>query len=342
MVFRSHRFRIIIRILLITLFIAICVVAAGQEKWYVATGVSAGIVILLIVELFRYIDRSNRDFIHLLQSMKYRDFTKSYRGKSREKSFRELESSFNEILAHYQEIRMEKEIQYQYLQTVIDHIQLAMICFNQEGQIILYNTAAGKLFQKSHPDRLESLSTVYPALYELMLKLGSGQKDLIKVNREGDLLQLAVTATEFRLKSEQFKLVSLQDIKHELEEQELESWQKLIRVLTHEIMNSVTPISSLSMAVNAMMVDKNGGKRKVEGLDEGDLEDMYSSLETIEERSRGLLKFVGDYKNVTRLPKPAFEDLDVNAVIAHVQQLFKEEIENLPNFLLSHIKFKDL
>jgi nitrogen fixation/metabolism regulation signal transduction histidine kinase len=210
---------------------------------------------------------------------------------------------------------------------VIDHIQLALICFDQEGGIMLFNNAAGRLFQRSQPENIEHLSDTYPELYALILKLKAGQRDLVKVNREGELLQLAVKVTEFRLQKDRYKLISIQDIQQELEEQELDSWQKLIRVLTHEIMNSVTPVSSLSEAINEMLVDEKGNRRHIDGLVQEEMDDMYSSLGTIEERSKGLLKFVGNYKNLTRLPKPHFEDLDVNSLFGHIEQLFKEDMD---------------
>lgn len=199
MVFRSHRVRIIIRILLIGIFIALSILAMNQEKWFVATGVSVGIVILLATELFTFIDRSNRDFINLLESMKYEDFTKSYSTRFTEKSFRELESSFNEIRDQFRKTRMEKEMQFQYLQMVINHIQLALICFRQDGGIILYNTSAAKLFRKDKPDQIKKLADIYPDLYRLIQKLEAGQKEVVKVNREGELMRLAVMVTEFRL-----------------------------------------------------------------------------------------------------------------------------------------------
>ena len=102
-------------------------------------------------------------------------------------------------------------------------------------------------------------------------------------------------------------------------------------------MNSVTPISSLTSAINEMLIDESGLKRGIEGLDEDDMEDMYSSLQTIEERSKGLLKFVRDYKNVTRLPKPRFEDLDMKELMEHVQQLFKKDTDRL-NISLDMVK----
>jgi nitrogen fixation/metabolism regulation signal transduction histidine kinase len=326
MAFRSYRIRIAGRIILTGLFMAFMFYALGQEKWYVATGVSALIVILLIIDLFRFIDRSNREFTSLLEALKHQDFTQSYSRKFSEKSFRELESSFNEILEQYRGARMDQAAQYQYLQTVIEHINIALVCFNNSGKVFLFNQAAAVLFRKAKVENLEPLKSIHPTLHQLMVNLRAGQREVIRVNREGELLQLSVHVTEFRVKKEKFKLVSLQNIRHELEEQELDSWQKLIRVLTHEIMNSVTPVSSLSSAINEMLTDEEGRRRPLETLSRDDLDDMYSSLDTIEERSRGLLSFVADYKNLTRLPQPLFEDIAVEFLLNHMHSLFKKDM----------------
>lgn len=315
------------RVLLIACFMGLMFFAMHQEKWYAATAVSAGMVILLLVELYRFIDRSNREFINLLQSLKYQDFTRSYSRKYTEKSFRELESSFNEVLALYREAKMDQAAQYQYLQMVIDHIRIALVCFNDAGDVILFNRAAAELFKRSRITNLEPLKSEHPVLYRAMIGLEAGQKDLIRINAEDGILRLSVTATGLRIREEHYKLVSLQDIRQELEQQELESWQKLIRVLTHEIMNSVTPVSSLSEAIHEMLTDEKGQRRNLNEIEEDDLEDIYSSLETIEDRSKGLLKFVADYKNLTRLPKPEYESLDMNELMARMQNLFTPEME---------------
>jgi nitrogen fixation/metabolism regulation signal transduction histidine kinase len=317
------------------LFMAFMFYALGQEKWYVATGVSALIVILLMIDLFRFIDRSNREFTSLLEALKHQDFTQSYSRKFSEKSFRELDSSFNEILEQYRGARIDQAAQYQYLQTVIEHINIALVCFNNSGKVFLFNQAAAVLFRKAKVESLESLKSIHPTLHQLMVILRAGQREVIRVNREGELLQLSVHVTEFRVRKEKFKLVSLQNIRHELEEQELDSWQKLIRVLTHEIMNSVTPVSSLSSAINEMLTDEEGRRRALRTLSRDDLDDMYSSLETIEERSRGLLSFVADYKNLTRLPQPVFEDIAVEFLLNHMHRLFSKDMasENI-NYLV--------
>ena len=141
MALRSYRLRIAGRIVLIGLFMAFMFFALGQEKWYVASGVSVIVVILSLLELYWFIDRSNRIFTNLLEALKYQDFTKSYRGRFAESSFRELESSFNEILAQYRGAKMDQATQYQYLQTVIDHVNISLVCFNLAGRVFLFNQA---------------------------------------------------------------------------------------------------------------------------------------------------------------------------------------------------------
>ncbi len=327
MVFHSHRFRIFIRILMIGSVMGLMFFAMYQEKWYMATGVSALIIVLLLFELFRFIDRSNDNFINLLESLKYQDFTRTYKPKYKERSFRELETSFNEIIAFYREAKMDQAAQYQYLHIVIEHIQVALVCFNDEGEVILFNRAASRLFKRSEVSSLDPLKSEHPELYKGMVELEAGQKKLIRINTEDEVLRLAVTATGIRIREENFKLVSLQDIRRELDEQELDSWQKLIRVLTHEIMNSVTPVSSLSQAINEMLLDEQGRRRPIEDIEKDDLEDMYSSLDTIEDRSKGLLKFVTDYKNLTRLPKPSFESLSLSNLLARMENLFSRDMD---------------
>ncbi|KKK55880.1 hypothetical protein LCGC14_3070110, partial [marine sediment metagenome] len=165
MVFRSHRIRILIRVLLIAGFMGLMYFAMSQEKWYVGTGVSALLVVLLLIELYRFIDRSNLEFINLLESLKYQDFTRSYRRKYSEKTFRDLESSYKEVLSLYKEAKIDQAAQYQYLQIVLEHIQVALVCFDTEGEVILFNKAASRLFKRTGVSNLEPLKAESPELY---------------------------------------------------------------------------------------------------------------------------------------------------------------------------------
>jgi nitrogen fixation/metabolism regulation signal transduction histidine kinase len=299
----------------------------SQGKWYVATGVSAVLFLILLIELFYFMDRSNRDLQNLLLSLKHKDFSQSVATRFSEKSFRELQDTFNEIRNVYLDASIEREVHYQYLQYIINHINVTLICIRSDGTITLFNPAARKMLGVTSPDHFSIIKNISAELYDIIQKLNSGQSELIRLILRGELMHLSVYVTEFKLQEKAHKLVSIQNIKEELENQELESWQKLIRVLTHEIMNSVTPISSLSSAINDMLTEESGERKPLDQIPVDDLDDMYKSIKTIEDRSKGLLNFVSHYKDLTRLPHPVFMNIKVEDLFDHITSLMKKEME---------------
>jgi len=327
MIFRSFRLKVIIRIALIGAVMGALVYSISQAKWYVATGVSAVLILILLIELFYFIDRSNRDLQNLLLSLKHKDFTQSVATRFSERSFRELQDMFSEIRNVYRDASIEREVHYQYLQFIINHINVTLICIRSDGTISLFNPAARKMLGVTSPDHFSIIKNISTELYDVIQKLSSGQSELIRLILRGELMHLSVYVTEFKLHDIPHKLVSIQNIKEELEAQELESWQKLIRVLTHEIMNSVTPISSLSAAINEILMEDSGERKPVTTIPADDLDDMYQSLKTIEDRSRGLLKFVSSYKDLTRLPHPVFMNIKLEELFEHICNLMKKEMD---------------
>jgi len=166
-------------------------------------------------------------------------------------------------------------------------------------------------------------------MVETILKLKSGERSLVKVYDNDELLQLAIFATEFTLNERIIKLVSIQNIQHELEEQEMEAWQKLIRVLTHEIMNSITPIASISSTVNSILQEITEDAKDKDGkdVDPETIKDIREALTTIHKRSTGLLHFVETYRNLTRIPKPNFQIFLIKNLFNHVGVLLEEEFK---------------
>jgi len=327
MIFRSFRVKIALRIILTGLMMGAFVFSLSQDKWYVATGVSAILIVALMVDMFWFMDRSNREFRNLILALKHQDFSQSFISRYNEKSFVELEKEFRDIIELYKNARLEKEVHYQYLQFIINHINIAVICYRQDGSIELSNPAARALLGISNLSNLDLIRQIDKKLYDFISGLGPGEKELIKLMLKGELMVLSVYVTEFKLQDVSYKLVSLQNIRSELDEQELESWQKVIRVLTHEIMNSVTPVSSLSEAINEMLRDEKGRPKELKAIEEDDVSDMYDSLKTIEERSKGLLNFVSTYKNLTRLPIPQFKNIKVEDLLNHVSVLMKKVLD---------------
>ncbi len=321
--FKGFRLKVVIRVLFIGISIAVFVFALNQDQWYMASIISGLLFLALLIELINFVERTNREISNFLLSIRNKDFTNTYFKKEKNRSFFELHQAFNVIISELKNIRIEKEVHYQYLKMVIEHVNIALFCFGPDGEIQLINKAAKKLLRIPGLRNINDIGKIDQKLLKMMQKPDPEKGGLVKTVIDGELLQLSLQGARFKLQGKPYAIFSLQNIKNELEEQELESWQKLIRVLTHEIMNSATPVSSLSTAINEMLLDEKGKRRDLKQIEPGDLDDMYSSLKTIEDRSKGLLEFVSSYKNLTRLPKPHFNEIYITDLLHHVETLMK-------------------
>ncbi len=327
MVYKKFRFLVIFRILLIATSIFLMLFAFGQEKHTVTGIILAALTIFQIISLIRYVERTNRKLSQFLESIRHSDFASSFSDKDMGKSFEELNTSFNAVINEFRKNRAEKEEHFNYLQTVVQHVSIGIIAYRKDGKVDIFNNAVKRLLRINHLKNINDLAEVKPELPEILLKLKAGDKTLIKLVCCDELMQLLIYATEFRMRGEEFILVSLQNISTELEEKEIESWQMLIRVLTHEIMNSITPISSLASTVREMLMEEVNGMPQQRELDTEDLESVNSALLTIENRSQGLLNFVEIYRNLTRIPKPNFRYFQVKDICDRAQMLLQPKLD---------------
>jgi nitrogen fixation/metabolism regulation signal transduction histidine kinase len=276
-------------------------------------------------KLIVYVEKTNRDVTQFLEAIRYDDFSQVYRGKEMGDSHERLRKSFNQVLQKFQETRAEKEEHFRYLQTVVQHIGIALISFTRDGEVELINNAAKKLLRVPRLRNISALASLSPPLVTTLRTMKSGDKKLIKIEDNDELLQLMIYSTEFILHEQRYTLVSIQNIQSELEEKEMEAWQNLIRVLTHEIMNSVTPIASLASTTRSLLtrVPADSAQSK-ESADL--LEDVRSATDTIEKRSRGLLHFVESYRKLTRISRPNFQIITVAELFERVKQLMSPQI----------------
>ena len=320
-IIRNFRFQIILRVLLLALMIFLFFFFLFRTAMLASTMVCVVIIILQIMELIRFSERTARYFSRFLESIRYADFSGSVSPPGLGSAFQELSTAFSEVMKQFQQIRSEKEQNFQYLQTVVEHIGVGLIAFQENGDILLLNRAAKKLLNKYQLKNIVLLSDLSPSLVETLFKLKAGEKQLVKYVEQEELIQLMVYATEFRLREQAIKLVSLQNIQSELEEKEMEAWQKLIRVLTHEIMNSITPIASLSNTVIEMLAECQKDTDRT-----ADLADITQAIQTIQKRSDGLLHFVQAYRSLTRLPKPDFQIFKLSELFISLEQLLIDSL----------------
>jgi len=326
MAYSKFRLNIIVRILLITGTIYLFVYTLDTS--FFITPVLIGVLVLLqLIYLFRYIDKINRNLASFLESIRFSEFTRSFQVEGMGSSFDELSKAFNDVISDFQTIRSEKEEHYQYLHSIVENTDVSILAFQKDGTVELINKAAKKLFQVTSLKNIHSLQDLSKDLVDTLLNLKPGILGLVKVQDEDDILQLAVSSSEVKVKNKLIILATIKNIQAVLEEQETQAWQKLIRVLTHEIMNSITPIASLTSTLEMMLnsISKDE-KHATYHIDPESIQEFKQALKTISKRSNGLLHFVNTYRNLTRIPKPNLRIVKVIDIFNEIKSLLKEEV----------------
>jgi nitrogen fixation/metabolism regulation signal transduction histidine kinase len=295
---------------------------AGRQL-YLPGLLLGGLAIPVAVSLVRYTEKTTRDLTRFLESVRYADFTRRFTTDERGPIFEDLRDAFEEVTAEFRRLRAEKERQVQYLQQVVQHLGVALITYQDDGEVEVMNTAARRLLRTGPIRHVDALDRVSDDLTEALRTLDSGDQAMVRVEEEDRTLQLAVRVSRFQLQGEPHALASIQDLRNELEEKEMEAWQQLTSVLTHEIMNSVAPISSLASTAS---------RRLQETGDNGSITadqatDAREAVDTIERRSESLINFVDAYRSFTDIPSPEFDVLDAEALLNNVRSLLRAQIE---------------
>ncbi len=341
MSFKNFRFNVVIRVLFIVATVVLLLSIIGKQEFIISSIILSSLIVLQIAALVKYVERTNNRLTTFLESIRHSDFTSSFSDQGLGKSFDDLNNAFNNVISEFKKARADKEEHFNYLQTVVQHISIGIIAYKKNGHVDILNNAAKRLLKLSNIRFINELEKIDKEFADVLMSMKAGDKNLVKVFIENELLQLSVRATEFRMREEDFVLVSLQNIHSELEAKEMDSWQKLIRVLTHEIMNSITPIVSLSGTVKDIMIDEDNRQLNQE-IDADDIESVLGALKTIEKRSQGLLNFVQIYRNLTRIPKPNFRYVAVKDILESVNNLLEPKINEQNIKCRTHLVPKDL
>lgn len=303
---------------------------ALMQDYLLITKFTLGVIwFLQITLLIHYLTRTNRGLNNFLQSVKHLD---SSRGVSEgDKSFDLLNLTYNEIIDSIQKVKIEKEAEHHYFQNTIEHVGIGLISFSESGDIELFNKAARELFKVEFVRHIQELNKAIPGISEQLFSLKQRHSKMIKVISGDEILKLSIRKTVFKIHDNTIILVSLQNIRTELEEEEIEVWKKLISVLTHEIMNSVAPIKSLT---NTMIKTFEKNRFSEEQNEVKYIEDTLLALKSIQKRSNGLMSFVEIYRSLTRVPKPVFHEIEMMSLLNEILILMNSELQ-VHNIVLS-------
>ncbi|HDS07847.1 MAG TPA: ATP-binding protein [Bacteroides sp.] len=337
MVFKQFRFNIILRVLLITATCLALFITLNSAFTFTPVLV-AGLIIYQVWSLIRYVDRTNRELASFLESIRYSEFTRSFQIGNIGSSFDELSAAFNDVMNDFQQVRSEREEHFHYLQSIVQNIDISILAYQRDGTVEMINPAAKKLFQINTLRNINKLRSLSDDLAETLLTINPGENRLVKVQDEEDILQLAIYATEFKVKDKLILLSTVKNIQNVLEEQETAAWQKLIRVLTHEIMNSIAPISSLSFTVESMLKQFTTGGKGAREIDLDTVKEIQGALQTINKRSTGLMNFVETYRSLTKIPEPNFSQVRMKELIDNVHTLMKKEVQDKNIHLINTVE----
>ena len=294
--------------------------AIGQPN-KIVTSISLGVLwIIEILFLIRYINTTNKNLLLFLQSFQFKDSSLTFY-KNRKLPFKPIYNEFNRIIDLFNQLKIEKEIEHQYFDHVIKHVDTGLLAWDSNKHVKLFNLAAKQLLNVPHIGNLSGLKSIFDDMPDKLEKMKPGRQELLKILRGDELISLYVSVSEFTISGEMIKLASFQNIHSELEESESEAWQKLIKVLTHEIVNSVSPMKLVSSSL-LKTITKSGDKDQII-LSPEEADNMQSGLNAIYNRSLGLSKFVDDYKTITDIPKPEFDEVKVADLFNEILDLLK-------------------
>jgi nitrogen fixation/metabolism regulation signal transduction histidine kinase len=326
MIYRNFYLNAIIRVILIFLTSLWLAYEIATPPFVYTILFLGSILLLQTYGLIWYVNKTNRELTKFFVSLKDKDSSFSINVKDKGGSFRELAKTLNETADLIKEARIEKEKQFRYLQFVVAHIDIGLIAYTRSGKVVMVNDSALALLGIRSLQSVKQLNEINKKLEQEIRTLNPGEQTVIRMTIHNNILKLLIRVTGFKFQDENLKLVSLQDFRQELEEQEITSWQKLIRVMTHEIMNSVTPITTLTMAIKKGLCEEEEIKR-IGDLRDGDIRDVVTNTTLIEERSKGLIEFVTNYRNISKIEKLTLSPVRILDLVNNSADLFKEELK---------------
>jgi two-component system nitrogen regulation sensor histidine kinase NtrY len=320
------RFRAGIALRAVLLFLTAVAVAEmlARTQWYITIVLCIAGALVQVLLLIRFAAQSSREVARFLEAVSFDDTSPSFSGLTGDGVHRELGVAMAHVLDSLRIGRAEREAEVRYLQTLIAHVPVALISVEESGRVQLLNMAARRLFESAltHNSQLTRYGESFAVGLDTLRPGGSA---ILKMERNSGALQLKVAATAAALSGVRRRLISLQNIESEMSAQELAAWQTVVRVMAHEVMNSLTPISSLAATARELVRDV------LEQMPEGDLRtgaltDARDALETVARRSEGLQHFVQNHRRLTKPLVTQMQVAPVQRVFARVQRLLATEL----------------
>jgi two-component system nitrogen regulation sensor histidine kinase NtrY len=316
---RFHYIRLLIRVIL--LFLAITAASVIIVKgWFVYLIILVPVIIAQLADFYRFNKKAQDEMRQFVESVHYRDFSRYFDVKHAPVELQPLRQGFNEINTTFKHISREKETQYQYLQKILELVGTGILSYeNEGGQIGWMNESLKTMLGIPYLKTIHSLEKRDAGLYREILSVRPGQSKVVSITKEGNIFKALISATAFQTDSIVYKLVAFQNVDEALDETEAKAWQKLLSVMTHEIMNSIAPISSLADTMLNRLQNSVGHLREQPSA----IEDLQIGIDTIRRRSEGLLRFAETYRNLNKITAPNLKKIYVRDLFENLHQLMQ-------------------
>ena len=328
MALKNFEWRILVRVLLLllTLTIASYIMVKGLmgKGWFIYLTILLPVIAYQVVEFYRFQRKAHTELDQFVESVHYRDFSRYFDVKHAPVDLQPLRQGFNEINSTFKDISKERETQYQYLQKILELIDTGILMYAEDnGEVVWMNESLKKMIHLPYLKTIHSLTKRDEDLYKQILALKPGESKIGTAHLDRSTFKILLSGTAFQTDGRKFKLIAFQNVNEALDETESKAWQKLLSVMTHEIMNSIAPISSLAETLKRRL------QQSVKALndDSGTFDDLELGIATIQRRSEGLLKFAETYRNLNKITQPNLKRIYVRDLFENLHHLMQPTLE---------------
>lgn len=321
--FKNYDWSLILRIVLLFATLSTAALLLSKAMFTIMVLVIA-LIVFQVIELYRFTNKSRVELEQFVESVHYRDFSRHFDEKNAPVAVQPMRKGFNEINTTFKIISKERETQYQYLQKILELVDTGILSYDHKaGDVMWMNESLKQLLNIPYLKTIHSLEKRDEALYKEIDALKPGESKVLSITTDKNSLKVLLSATAFQTEGKVYKLIAFQNINEALDETESKAWQKLLSVMTHEIMNSVAPISSLADTL------KNRLQLSIKELhnNSGSLDDLELGIETIKRRSEGLLKFAETYRNLNKITTPNVKKIYVRDMFENLHRLMEPTLE---------------
>jgi len=322
--FKRFSLLIVIRTVLAMVTIILLTQAMTHQGFHATLLLLSVILIYQFIEITRFVSKTNAELVRFFDAVRHADFSQRFEIKELGTGFDELGATFADILKSIQKVRSSKESELRHIKAIIEHVPVPLLSIDNSGGVTLWNNSARRLFGTHAITKIEDLAHFDCDFPKKLQSILAGERTLVNISIDDMEHRLIISATEIVTATHRETLLSLQDIQSELAVAQLQAWQDLVSVLTHEIMNSITPVASLAKTTVDLVQDVQEKTRNlpdISGEVNDELDDVLGAVQTVARRSDGLMQFVTSYRRLTRLPSPNKQTISIEKLFAHVSML---------------------